>query len=275
MSSPFNPLANFTATATPANATPANATPANATGLTPHPALTPSLALTPSFPLPPHTASPLPLHTASPGLGALAGLPGISSLPGIKSPPAHGTPWASISAAASAGAGTLSAPPAPPPGWVPFGAAGAGVGESDADNARRALSDVSRLLERAEVLRAEMSVLEKGVFTGAGGVEALPSLQLEYAQTLLALISLSSAYLIGALPVPLSAAVGYLPPPPQAEDGAAPAPAPASQPSANAHALPTTTELADWTEGRAQEQFARREAVRGASRAVLDVLNTR
>ncbi|BEI82338.1 hypothetical protein CcaverHIS002_0302060 [Cutaneotrichosporon cavernicola] len=265
MSSPFNPLANLT----PANATPANA------GLTPAHALTPSLAL----------VSPnLPLLTASPGLGALAGLPGISSLPGIKSPPAHGTPWASISAAASAGAGTLSAPPAPPPGWVPFGAAGAAVGEADADNARRALSDVSRLLERAEVIRAEMGVLEKAVFSAGGGVEALPSLQLEYAQTLLALISLSSAYLVGALPVPLSAAAGYTPPPPDGEDGAAsataaappPPPPPAPpRPSTRAHALPTTTELAGWTEGRAQAQFARREAVRGASRAVLDVLNTR
>jgi hypothetical protein len=62
---------------------------------------------------------------------------------------------------------------------VPFGASGAGVGEADADNARRALSDVSRLLERAEVLRAEMGVLERGVFAGGGGVEALPGLQLE------------------------------------------------------------------------------------------------
>jgi hypothetical protein len=93
------------------------------------------------------------------------------------------------------------------------------------------------------------------------------------AQTLLALISLSSAYLVGALPVPLSAAAGYTPPPPE-EDGA-PAPAPAPAAPSNSHALPTTTELAGWTEGRAQAQFARREAVRGASRAVLDVLNTR
>ncbi len=78
---------------------------------------------------------------------------------------------------------------------------------------------------------------------------------------------------MGALPVPLSAAAGYTPPPPE-EDGVAPAPAPAPAPT-NSHALPTTTELAGWTEGRAQAQFARREAVRGASRAVLDVLNTR
>ncbi|BEJ13176.1 hypothetical protein CspHIS471_0303500 [Cutaneotrichosporon sp. HIS471] len=123
-----------------------------------------------------------------------------------------------------------------------------------------------------------MGVLEKTVFNTGGGVETLPSLQLEYAQTLLALISLSSAYLVGALPVPLSAAAGYTPPPPDGEDGAASAPQPPPPPPpppTRAHALPTTTELAGWTEGRAQAQFARREAVRGASRAVLDVLNTR
>ncbi|CAK9783740.1 hypothetical protein CC85DRAFT_330551 [Cutaneotrichosporon oleaginosum] len=252
MSSPFNPLANLPV---PTSQT-----------TTPHPLLP---TLTPAL------ASPAPLP--SPGLGALAGLPGISSLPGIKSPRAA-TPWASISAAASAGAGTLSAPPAPPPGWVPFGAAGAGVGEADADNARRALSDVSRLLERAEVLRAEMGVLGRSVFGAGGGIDALPTMQLEYAQTLLALISLASAYLVGALPVPLSAAAGYSPPQTEADAAAPPVPAPpaptASTPAPN-HALPTTTELAGWTEGRAQAQFARREAIRGASRAMLDVLNTR
>lgn len=144
------------------------------------------------------------------------------------------------------------------------------------------------------------------------------------AQILLALISLSSAYLVGALPVPLSSAAGFVPPVHEDEEPA-PAPgapattttqtaptstAPASAaPTASAAtvpatgtpgtgttpatatagaaattvvssagataSLPTTTELAGWTEGRAQAQFARREAVRGASRAVLDVLKGR
>lgn len=90
------------------------------------------------------------------------------------------------------------------------------------------------------------------------------ALQLDYAQTLLALIQLSSAYLVGALPVPLSTA--------------APGTSTGGADSTSTGAVNTTTstpnaaELAAWTEARAQAQFARREAVKNASKAVVDVL---
>jgi hypothetical protein len=144
------------------------------------------------------------------------------------------------------------------------------------------------------------------------------------AQTLFALISLSSTYLVGALPLHLAgiteagggaaapsaagagvgggaagaaggAGAGGLGAPPAAAapsvspgsaarntantngsgsgagagGGAAPGAASASTPTP---AMPTTAELAAWTEARAQTMFARREAVRVASRAVGDVL---
>lgn len=101
-----------------------------------------------------------------------------------------------------------------------------------------------------------------------------PALQLDYAQTLLALIQLGGAYLVGALPVPLSSAV---PPTP----AAAPAPSdptgtttatPAPAPTSGVGALPTPGQLATFAEGRAAAMFARREGVKTASKAVQDVL---
>lgn len=65
------------------------------------------------------------------------------------------------------------------------------------------------------------------------------------AQTLLELISLTSTYLVGALPL--------------------------AQPPIGA-ATPLA-DLAAWTETRAEAQFAKREAVKDASKAVVEVLS--
>jgi hypothetical protein len=107
-----------------------------------------------------------------------------------------------------------------------------------------------------------------------------PALQLDYAQTLATLISLAETYLVGALPANLSAVTGADPSNPAGTATAAGTPAAAvgtgAAPPTPALALtpsvPTLSELAAWTEARAQTTFARREAVRNASRAVSDVL---
>lgn len=89
------------------------------------------------------------------------------------------------------------------------------------------------------------------------------------AQTLLALISLTSSYLVGALPVPLSSAAGFTPPKTDDKTGTT-VPVTATAPTPNA--MPTLTELTAWVEARAQSQFARRDSVRVAAKAVGDVL---
>jgi len=94
------------------------------------------------------------------------------------------------------------------------------------------------------------------------------------------LIECSGRFLVGALPVSLSSitesAAAQAPgtsaaPAPAGATGPPAAPA-APNPNNPTPAVPTTAELATWTEARAQTMFARREAVRNASRAVGDVL---
>ncbi|RSH84452.1 uncharacterized protein EHS24_005973 [Apiotrichum porosum] len=244
----------------------------------------PLAALTPAFPTPgalPALAglSPAPLH---PFLQSPSGQAGT-----LTSPFAAGTPWLSHLGLP----GSVPSLPSLPAGGGLSGGSGMGLGAqqqqsqgglqgagtangatADADDALRAMPEISRLVERAEAVRAEMALLEKNMFgkkgEGAerqgGGLSRLEALQLDYAQTLLALIQLSSAYLVGALPVPLSTA--------------APGTSTGGADSTSTGAVNTTTstpnaaELAAWTEARAQAQFARREAVKNASKAVVDVL---
>ncbi|KAL1410140.1 hypothetical protein Q8F55_004143 [Vanrija albida] len=229
MSSPFNPLT----------------------------ALTPGLHHTPG------------LHPTPGGLGASPSvpvhpflLPGSSPSPGLlalySAPQALGTPQHVPG---------LSVP-------VPLPQAASATPQSEADDTLRALPDALRLLERAEAVRAELTALEGSVFTSgegaeraASGLSRLEALQLDYAQTLLALIQVAGTYLVGALPVPLSAAAA--PAPASAgEGGAAPTPAPTS----GVGAFPTPAQLAAWDEARAAAAFGRREGVKTASRAVVDVL---
>lgn len=196
----------------------------------------------------------------APGIGsappsALSGLPAgmQGGLPG-------GLPGGLSGGAA---AGLLGAPPTH---TVPAG--------TDLDDALRALPEITRRLERAEALRAECAALEDKVFRGDESDPRIEGVQLECesvpdatfegrswgitapegnsadiadAQTLLELISLTGTYLVGALPL-------------------------ASPPIGPATPL---ADLAAWTEARAEAQFARREAVKDASKAVVEVLSKR
>ncbi|TXT11012.1 hypothetical protein VHUM_01763 [Vanrija humicola] len=240
MSSPFNPL----------------------TALTPGLHATPGLGASPSVPL-----HPFLLPTASPA-GAAASPGTLLALAGSYSAPLSNLAGTPLAPGAAAAVGVV---PLPVP--LPGGTNGPATPQTEADDTLRALPDISRLLERAEAVRAELSVLEAGVFGTGEGADDTPALQLDYAQTLLALIQLGGAYLVGALPVPLAAAVPtQAEAPPVAGTGADAVPAQTPAPTSGVGALPTPAQLASFAEGRAAAMFARREGVKTAAKAVQDVL---
>ncbi|WOO78864.1 uncharacterized protein LOC62_02G002401 [Vanrija pseudolonga] len=243
MSSPFNPL----------------------TALTPGLHATPGLGASPSVPLHPFLLPSASPAAASPG--TLLALAGSYSAP-LTNLNLAGTPAAQQQ---------LSIPvPLPPP------TAATATPQTEADDTLRAIPDIARLLERAEAVRLELSSLEGSVFTSgegaerSGGLARLEALQLDYAQTLLALIQLGGTYLVGALPVPLSSAVPPAAPAAGAGAGAGPDAAPPASttpaPTSGVGALPTPAQLATFAEGRAAAMFARREGVKTAAKAVQDVL---
>jgi len=134
------------------------------------------------------------------------------------------------------------------------------------------------MVERAEVVLGEMGRIERGLFgvqgegdgegmggsSGVGGVSRLELLQLEYHQLLQAVTLLSTTHLFGALPLPLSTT----------STSTSSTTTNANPGSEGEAALPSIVELTTWAESRAAIEFGRREGVRGASRAVFDVLRS-
>lgn len=140
----------------------------------------PLAALTPAFPTPgalPALAglSPAPLH---PFLQSPSGQAGT-----LTSPFAAGTPWLSHLGLP----GSVPSLPSLPAGGGLSGGSGMGLGAqqqqsqgglqgagtangatADADDALRAMPEISRLVERAEAVRAEMALLEKNMFGKKG-----------------------------------------------------------------------------------------------------------
>ncbi|KAK4688795.1 hypothetical protein P7C73_g1315, partial [Tremellales sp. Uapishka_1] len=105
--------------------------------------------------------------------------------------------------------------------------------EIDIDDILRGLAEAGGLLDLSERLLRDIQVEKEG--------KKLEALHQQYVQTIQALIPLSTTNLFGGLPVPLSTTI-------------------------------TQTELVEWVEARASLEFTRKEAVRAASRSVLDIL---